>query len=297
MANKTLIIEFGGACMIRQPTDPDPYDEVRGVSGYTFAFGDEPDLNRVIYFHEHPDFPRRSHCPPFGVFVTEAFAEDLSGRTPLPVLEGARFDLLGDPVLENRNWNLTRPGYEPIVPFHIDIASPCGGARLNRLDVLAPDHPDTPVWKLPLADIERKGARGLSHEPQTVGSVTGCYEGYLIQKRRYPLLEADLKRVEAEGVPNDPRIAVLQGRMNELGVSIADYEAGTPNRRSGVYLTIERFGYDISGNPGVVEGDFGGPLAASPASPWRIDYWIGGWDFDALCATIKGTLQIPYAEA
>ena len=29
-------------------------------------------------------------------------------------------------------------------------------------------------------------------------------------------------------------------------------------------------------------------------SRWRVDFWIGGWDCDALCAHTQGAIQIPY---
>ena len=43
-----LVLEFEGWCSLRLPTDPDPSDEPRGISGYTFAFAGEPDLDRIL---------------------------------------------------------------------------------------------------------------------------------------------------------------------------------------------------------------------------------------------------------
>jgi hypothetical protein len=301
MASERLIIEFGGRCMIRQPTDPDPYDERRGVSGYTFAFGDEPDLNRIIYFQPHPDYPVRSHCAPIGVRVTRAFVPRLGGAEPVPALDGAAFDLLGDPVLENRNWNLTRPGYEPIVPFHVAIRAADGCVAFDRPDVLDPEHPDAPIWETPLAALETKGARGLAFEPSTVGRATGIYDYFLVAKTRRTLLAADRDALEAAGAPpDDPRRVVLDGRIHEFDAGISAVESGRPDRRTGVNSVIERFGYDISGKPGRVEGDASrlpGPLDLSAKARWRIDFWMGGWDFDALTCQVEGTLQIPFALA
>jgi hypothetical protein len=53
----------------------------------------------------------------------------------------------------------------------------------------------------------------------------------------------------------------------------------------------------MSGNAGTVEGDTSilqGELNLAADTAWRVDFWIGGWDPDALCAFTKGTLQIPY---
>ncbi len=298
MGFRTLVLEFSGRCMIRQPTDPDPYDERRGRSGYTFAFGDEPDLNRVIYFQPDPGFPVRSHCPPIGVFVDRATIAQVGGGGPVEALRGARVDLLGAPVLENRNWALTPPGYEPIVPFHLEIATADRALVIERLDALDPANPDTPVWQLPQAAIEAKGATGLSYEPQTVGRATGCYDGYLIMKARRAALQADLDRLGASPCVDDPAIAILVGRISELDIGIAAAEGpGPPDRRTAVYPVVERFGYFVSGRSGSVTGDaapLDGALDLRPEAKWRIDFWIGGWDFDALGGHVEGALQIPY---
>ena len=42
-----LVIEFNGWFQCRLATDPDPYDEPRGVSGYVHAYAGEPDLDRL----------------------------------------------------------------------------------------------------------------------------------------------------------------------------------------------------------------------------------------------------------
>ena len=43
-----LKIHFEGYWQCRQATDPDPTDDPRGVSGYTYAFGDESNLDLII---------------------------------------------------------------------------------------------------------------------------------------------------------------------------------------------------------------------------------------------------------
>jgi len=297
MAYKSLIIEFQGYCMLRQPTDPEPYDEYRGTSGYTFAFANEPNLNRVIYFQPNPDFPVRSQCPPIGVHVNHAFIQTSDTETDIDALKGANFDLLGDPRLENRNWALTRPGYEPIIPFHIQVAAANNALVLDRLDVLDPTQPDLPVWKLPLSVIESKGARGLSYEPATVGLATGTYDGYVIASQRRTALQKELDNLPEPRPADDAEKVILQGRIYELDIGIKDFESGHPNRRTAVRPVVERFGYFISGKPATLTGDAAplqGELDLSADAKWRIDFWIGGWDCDALCAYTKGAVQIPY---
>ena len=51
----TLTLNFEGWFQMRMATDPDPTDEKRGVSGYTFALAGEPDLDAKV--HMQPDEP------------------------------------------------------------------------------------------------------------------------------------------------------------------------------------------------------------------------------------------------
>src|ERR1700761_356792 len=99
----SLILSFEGWCMIRLATDPDPSDEPRGISGYTFAFAGEPDLDRILNLQPRAGRRYRSHGPQPGVRVRRAERSD--GRA-VAALEGAAVDLLGDPIIENRNWTL-----------------------------------------------------------------------------------------------------------------------------------------------------------------------------------------------
>src|SRR5947209_12212357 len=119
--SSTLRISFGGWCLIRLATDPDPTDEPRGVSGYTFAFGNEPDLDRIIYLQPPAYSFKRSHGPEIGVRVLEAHRITPNRKIAIGALRDARVELLDRPKLENRNWALTLPGFEPIVPFHLHI--------------------------------------------------------------------------------------------------------------------------------------------------------------------------------
>ena len=43
-----LTIHFEGYWQCRQATDPDPSRDKRGASGYTFAIGNENDLDEII---------------------------------------------------------------------------------------------------------------------------------------------------------------------------------------------------------------------------------------------------------
>ena len=73
-----LSITFAGWAQCRLATDPDPYDEPRGVSGYMWAYSGEVDLDRIIRF-QAPPF-QRTHTPEIGVSVTsvKVHGNDLS---------------------------------------------------------------------------------------------------------------------------------------------------------------------------------------------------------------------------
>ena len=121
----SLVLEFEGWCSLRLPTDPDPSDEPRGISGYTFAFAGEPDFDRVLNLQPRPGMPIRSHSPELGVKVRTASAATAQAWR----CRARAVDLLGGPIIENRNWTLTLPGFEPIVPFHLRVERRRGRAR------------------------------------------------------------------------------------------------------------------------------------------------------------------------
>jgi hypothetical protein len=285
-----LVLEFSGGVLIRLPTDPDPMDEKRGVSGYTFAFGDEPDLDRIVHLQPPPNYTMRSYSPAVGVSVQSAARVTGAAQIPLPALLGARVDLLDSPVLENRNWNLTLPGYEPIVPFHLHIAS--DAVQLDRTAPLDAQQPDLPIYEVPQPLLEAQGARGLEFEPQTVGKATGVWDALGIATERRDALQRDLAQLQRSGTGTAAQIAILQGRIAELDIGIA---SGGSDRRVGARAVIERFGFELTG-PAQITGDqravLGGTL--DPTAPWRIDFWMGAWDADTLTCFMQGSLTIPF---
>jgi hypothetical protein len=284
-----LVIEFGGWILIRLATDPDPADEPRGVSGYSFAFGDEPDLDRVLRFRVpeqlKPFFPR-SHTFDIGVTVRRAVRLDGKEPTTLTALEGATVDLLGEPRLENRNWTLTPAGFEPIVPFNLEIRKD-DEIRLFRSAPLLPDEPDKPLWEIPEEVLQAQGAVGLLYEPVTVGNATGIWDSLQVAQDR---LQKLVKELKSDGCTDNQKV-VLEARIKELKYAIAK-----PNdRRIAARYAVERFNFGMQGKAEVKgeESALGGMIDAD--APWQIGFWIGGWDPDALSAYVLGALIIPYA--
>lgn len=288
-----LLIQFSGWCLLRLPTDPDPSDEPRGISGYTFAFAGEPDLDAILHFQQPENFTHRSHCPAIGVNVRSAQRfTSIDQHESLPALVGAPISLLDRPQLQNRNWNLTLPGYEPIVPFHFQIA---GQELTVRRDApLDPNQPDRPLWEMDSALIQAQGAHGMEFEPETIGKATGIWNSLAVVQQRQALLQKDLEALQAHN--GDPvAIAALEGRLYELNYAIAN----PTDRRVLARNFVERFGFFIGG-PTTIRGNqqdcLGGVIssATTPTPPWRLDFWMGAWDPDALSCYVEGSLQIPY---
>jgi hypothetical protein len=280
-----LVISFAGWCVMRLATDPDPTDEPRGVSGYTFAFAGEPDLDRVLHMQPPTNFTPRSHSPqPLGVTVSSAQRSD--GQN-VPALGGGTVELLDEPRLENRNWVLTLPGFEPLVPFHLQITG--DGVTIRRDTPLNPEAPDQPVWEVPAEALAAQGANGINYEPETVGHATGIWDSMAIVTERLAALRAE-RRAEQDPV----KATALDGRIAELEIAVA---SEGNDRRVGARYFVERFAFPVEGETKIEDPAkaLGGTI--DETSPWTIGFWMGAWDPDVLCLYMQGALEIPYASA
>lgn len=273
----TLEIFFEGWFMCRLATDPDPTDEPRGVSGATFALPGEPDFDRVIYLQEPPSGTIRSHAPPVGVHVRSA---SLEGKE-VECLRGAKVRLLGQPRLENRNFVLTVAGFEPIVPFFLEISG--AGVRLARKLVMYPENPELEFWKIPRERLQSFGARGFYTDSEKVLAATGVRDPLENRRERRRLLVEELQRETDE-----LRRAGLRKRVRELEIAIRE----PTNERLVNMRAIEEFRFGLNGPAEMADPQ--GLLGGVPqAADWPIDFWLGGWDPDVLCGYMKGSLQIP----
>jgi hypothetical protein len=289
-----LILQFDGWCQIRQATDPDPSDEPRGSSGYTFAFGDEPDLDRIIRLQPSPQVPVRSHGWPLGVVVTHAVRHEGAEQSGIEALIGATVDLLGEPKLENRNFTLTPVGYEPIVPFELEIGS--AALTIRRQAPLNVKDPTLPLWLQPEDILAAQGANGMAFEPETIGKATGIWDSREVAEERRSHLNRDLDAARRRDPPSEAEIAILTGRIAELTIGIDD----PTDRRVANRYWVERFGFDMLGTV-EVEGDergvLGGTLVrgSDEDGAWHVRFWMGAWDPDVLSAYFQGALDAPYA--
>ncbi|MDX2938359.1 hypothetical protein [Streptomyces ipomoeae] len=278
---RALRIEFGGWFMCRLATDPDPTDEPRGASGSTFALAGEPDLDRVIVLHDPPPGTVRSHAPDVGVYVTRAAV----AGTDLPDgLVGGRVELLDRPRFENRNFVLNVAGQEPIVPFRLRVGGSDGKPRLERTMVMAPEDPDADVHSLPQSLLQEYGGRSFRTDPELVASATGIHDPYADRVRRRAELVAEL---DGPGLSRVRR-AALGKRIRELDIALKN-----PADERVVNMTaVEEFDFPLCGTP-VLHGELPGGLRPDLDAPWRVTFWMGGWDPDVLCGFMRGDLTVP----
>jgi hypothetical protein len=260
-----IALRFSGHFECRLPTDPDPTDEPRGVSGSVWAVAGEPDLDRVIRFQK----PRvqRKYAPPVGVYVREVVVNGTV--TPDHPLTGAPVDLVGNPRFEGRNGIVAVSGTEPIVPFTIRVAA--RGIVLER---------DSGVSQLPYTDLQ--GVQ-ISQSGSTVASATGDWDFASSLRRRRHQLEAD-----RDAARDDLSRAAFGARAECL-------------RQNGHFLTILHgvrlvYAFALSGKSNVSHASRRFTSPPTTAKPWLIEFWLGGWDGDAMTGFVDGWLTIPEYE-
>jgi len=278
-----LTLNVEGWFQCRLATDPDPSDEPRGVSGWTFAVAGEEDLDRIIRLQQ-PVSPR-SPGPGSKVGVVVK-AVSLDGQHVLDhPLVGGQLELLDKPKFEGRNGIVAEDATEFIHPFHLQLTG--GGVSLRREDILDPQDPERNIHEVdPSVLRRRQPVEGEAVERAEIAEATGImdYEGY--RRKRKDKLEEKLQGT------SDPVIqAALQKRIDDLDESLDPKKRDIRVGIQGVGL-IYRFA--IRGPAEVVdEGDaLGGLVGTSP--PWPIEFWMGGWDADALCGYMRGRLQVPF---
>lgn len=106
---------FKGIFQLRLATDSDVSGEPRGQSGWTFAYGDEPNLDRIIRFN-HP-VAHRSFTPSVGVSVTEAY---IDGQQLKDSIVGQAVNLGPHSFFDGSNG---ADGREPIVNFELHVGN------------------------------------------------------------------------------------------------------------------------------------------------------------------------------
>lgn len=297
-----LILEFEGWFQMRMATDPDPTDELRGISGYTFAFAGEPDFDAKIHLQPNePGVFEREFGPPgtpgprVGVFVTAA----TRNREPAPELVGTRIAFVDAQILEH-NGLLVRNDYFIINPFCVRLMSAdFETVLLERPDYFDPNDPKRPENELTGDMLKRRQPTTFTSNSWAVAAATGLpdpLEDTLIENRnqRRRNLEALLETT------TDPvKREALLSRIEQLKITRQwwNLSQGTPEKRP-IDRRAAQLGLQLSGwNIGVNGKPAHNTLGGDERYPWPVEFWMGGWDGDALCAYVKGTWTIPLRNA
>ena len=294
-----LILNFEGYFQMRMATDPDPTDDKRGVSGYTFALAGEPDLDAKIHLQPDEkgvwerDFGPRGG-PKVGVKVTSAVRNGI----PDTDLVGTRVAFVDAQILEH-NGILVRNDYFIIHPFRVRLLkADSNDILLERVDWLNPDDPAMPENDATATQLTRRQATTFTGNSQAVADATG-----LESPANVALIANRLERRKSLqvllGQTTDPvQIAALESRIYQLAIVERWWEISVnvgqnkviDRRAAQLALQLDGWNIDMNGDVAVNK------LRAATNYPWNISFWMGGWDGDALCAYVKGTWTIPLAE-
>jgi hypothetical protein len=265
-----ITLELTGWIQVRLATNPDPTDEPRGISGYTFALPGEADLDRIVRTSD-PVSPR-THAPQIGVFV-----RTVNGSADHPLV-GARFDLIGAPKFESVNEVVMEQGTEILEPFEISIRK--DDFHLQRRSFIDPGRPELTVYTAPRPAIL---ARAATYEMSTVmlEEALGTTDPVAFRAARLATLRGDLAKA------TDPtERAALGRRISELEIT----DPG--DRRFYSMQFIERRHFELDGPTTLV--DPGGLLAnLDTTATFACDIAMGAWDVDVLSFYTKATLTLP----
>jgi hypothetical protein len=276
-----MTLDFEGFVQVRLATDPDPSDEPRGVSGWTHAAAGEPDLDRVLVLQDDEGRRvRRSRGPAVGVTVRA-----VGGDTRHPLV-GAPVRLLDGPKFEGRNWIVASDGFEPIDPLHLHIAG--AGVVLDKRHLLTgPAGDPVPFYRITPEELARRtpSLEADADAQREIFTALGIPDGgpAAWRQARKTQLQQDLDELPPAEVET----------ATALRLRITDLDIGGPAVRTvGVRM---RYSLALSG-PGRATDDaqvFRDRVDAD--SDWPIDFWVGGWDADALCMYMRGRLSLPLA--
>ncbi|MGY1706519.1 hypothetical protein ACI79C_18280 [Geodermatophilus sp. SYSU D00697] len=261
---------FHGWFQCRLATDPDPYDEPRGVSGYVHAYAGEPDLDRVLRMRTPPFV--RAYGPSVGVTVEQVW--ERGRRQPGHPLEGAVVDLLDGPRFEGRNGAIADDGFEPIWPFALRVTQ--GPFALTRRAVAAdPDEPFAGLF-----------GGGPERAPLDIREATGIGDLASLWRDRVSRLRTDV------GTAAEPERTAIEERLEFLERNLAALGGGA----SRFFGARVRYAVALTSAPVLEDPDRWLAPSVDPTSAWSVEFWLGGWDADVLCGFCRGQLRLPTAQ-
>jgi len=275
-------LRFEGWFQCRFATDPDPSDDPRGVSGPTFTVPGEPPFDRVIRLQD-PVAPRYPYT--VGVNV-RAVAIDGAAVADHPLV-GAAVSLLGRPQFLQRNLITAQAAWVVIVdPFDLQISG--GGVELRRKalwDVTRPNLTYDDVFLQ--ADVVAPRQNTVAVQSAEVAEATGLLDYAGVRAQRTLDLEAMLARTSdpTEKLALEKRLQALAADRIMAGQQLA------ATQFMGMQASYE---FPLNGRPHVIDPDgrLGGDVGRSQV--WPLTFWFGGYDVDALCGYMRGTLSVPF---
>jgi hypothetical protein len=266
---------FAGWVQVRLATNPDPPDETRGVSGYTFALPGEADLDRLLRSSD-PVSPR-THAPPIGVFITRVAVDGIEVATH--PLVGAQVRLRSDPRFESVNDVVMSQGVEALEPFDLEVSH--SDFYFRRRDYLDLTRPDATVYDVPPALLQTRRLASVTMGTQIMQEAIGCTDPTAFRAARQARLEADLAHTK------DPyQRAGLSRRISELGIT------DPQDRRTYSMQFIESRTYSLNG-PIELSDPAGWLRGLNTFSTFACDITMGSWDADTLSAYATGSLALP----
>lgn len=289
-----LILGFEGYFQDRMTTDPDPTDEKRGVSGYTFALAGEPDLDNIVHFQpDEPGVVERDFGagggPKVGVTVRSAKRDGVDA----PDLVGAQVAFVGAQILEH-NGILIRNDFFVIDPFRVTLTAG-GNVLLDRVDYLDPTNPGLPPEKVGGELLKRRQPTAFTSNSEEVAAATNLPNAANVTLMADRLNRRQSLETLLGGTTDPVKRAALESRIEQLGIIEQwwNLSMGSPGNRPidrrAAQLALQASGWNIDMNGKV----FTNTLNCDESLPWNVSFWMGGWDGDALCGYVKGTWTIP----
>jgi hypothetical protein len=295
-ATDSLVLGFGGYFQLRMATDPDPTDDPRGMSGYTFALPGEPDFDGILHFQ--PDEPgvyersfgRDAFAPRVGVKVVSAMLRGV----PAPAFVGARLAMPNVRLVE-RNGVVVRNDFFALDPVEVRCEKD-GVVLLARRDELDPARPGLPIVDADSPMLRRRQPKSWVSPSEEVAAATGLPQPVSDQVLIANRLHRRACLLELLQTTFDPITrAALEVRINELEIVRRWWDLsqegpdGPPIDRRAYTLALQATGWNIDLNGAVLANEVG----ADSGARWPIGFWLGGWDGDALSGYIQGTWTIP----
>jgi hypothetical protein len=309
-----LKLLFRGYFQMRMATDPDPADEPRGVSGYTFALPGEPDFDRKLYLQPKEgkvvertygllENGKPAPGPVVGVTVYNA----TRNNKPAPKYVGAKIDFI-DAELTERNGILIRDDMFAIDPLRVQLIKEgvnsrvSDGILLDRTDLLDPQNPNLKIMNARRKMLKRRQPVGFKSYSSEVAQATGLSDDpnpdviekacLRDRKKRRRHLQALLDKLKSNPKMNPLECAALESRIEQLERLRKWWdltEGGKPVDRRAYTLALQAYGWSIDIN-GPVEANY---IGADEETTWDLSFWMGGWDGDAMYAFIQGEWDIP----